>query len=595
MEENQFQINPLSKESDTFRQNQMRRVIWGLMAVAGIFVVFVLSWFLWNRSPAYSDKNIELAIEASEEIASGEKVNYVVKLYNRNSQSLEETRLVFFYPPDSLVIKDEKPVQSLTEEVKIGKVLPGEQSQYEFPAYLVGDRGETKRASAKLIFTPQEVRSSFEKEAEAITNIRSLDMALTLVAPPNAVSGQSISYILDYRNEAGEELSNLTVEFSYPDGFTPTRFNPAPVASNQRWEIKFIKPGEGNRIVVEGVIRGSERESKKVRVVLQRLADGITIDYQRSVSATVISTPLLGAEVMINNQAGPYTAKLGEVLDYKIKFTNNSEVDLTGLTIAVKLDGSMFDFGTMRTNGFFDAGAKTVIWNAASSPLLNRLAPGQYGEVDFAIGLKNSFPFSGLGAKDLVVKASVVAETLTIPPGFFGDVLTARAETATKIKSLPSFEQTAFYSSGGLEGSGPVPPKAGSKTVYTIIWRMSNTAGDIMKTKMKGVLPVGASWENRVKVSGQQALPTFKNSSREVIWDVGVLPAGTGSILPRYEAWFQVSITPSDSQVGTIPILINNFRLEGEDGTTREVLVLKGGNIDANSLEDQPNQGVVGE
>lgn len=595
MEENQFQISPLGKASRTFRPNQTRRVLWGLIAVAGIFVVLALIWFFWGRSPSYSDKNIELAIEASEEIASGERVNYIVKLYNRNPRSLEETRLVFFYPPDSVVIRDGKPIQFLTEEVKIGKVSSGKQSQYEFPAYLVGERGEAKRARAKLIFTPQGVSSSFEKEAETVINIRSLDMALTLVAPPNAVSGQSISYILDYRNEAGEDLSNLTVRFTYPDGFTPTQFNPAPASDPNIWEIKLVKPGEGNRIVVEGVIRGSERESKGVRVVLQRLADGATIDYQKSVTATVISTPLLGAEIMVNNQAGNYTAKLGDVLDYTIKFTNNSEVDLVGLTILVKLDGSMFDFGTMRTNGFFDAGAKTVMWNAASSSLLNRLAPEQSGAVNFTVSLKSGFPSSGLGAKDFVVKASVTAETLTIPPGFFGEALAARTEAITKIKSLPSFEQAAFYNSGGLEGSGPVPPKAGRKTVYTIIWRMSNTARDMVKISMKGVLPVGVSWENQARVNGQQALPTFKNSSRGVIWDVGVLPAGTGSATPRYEAWFQVSITPSESQVGTIPDLVSGLVLEGEDGATREAFVLRGKNADANGLEDRPNQGTVEE
>lgn len=598
MENNSFQVIPVEGVTPAYasRGRRMRGFIYGIMALAVIFAAGGLGWFLWSKEPSFTEKNLEFTIEAPSETTSGEKVEYAVKFTNHNPQALTAVRLVFFYPSEAVVIKDGQLSSFLTEEVKIDRIEPGGSGQYSFLAYVVGERGEVKKATARLIFTPTEVRSSFEKETAVATTIRAWEVALTLVAPPNAVSGQSTSYLLDYRNESSQELSNLKLKFTYPDDFTATRFNPSPAAGNNTWVIKQIKPGEGNRIVVDGLLKGSERESKAVTVALQREVEGAWINYERATSSTIISTPLLSTSLTVNDQAGSYIAQLGEQLNYQIKFTNNSEVDLTGLTISAKLEGTMFDLSNLRSNnGFFDAGSKTVTWNASSSPLLNRLAPGQYGVVDFTINLKNTFPTSGLGAKDLVAKVSVKAETATVPPGYFSDTLTAQAESVAKIKSLPGFEQWLQSSAGGLEGSGPLPPRVEQKTVYTVVWRMSNTSGDILKTVMKGVLPVGVEWADNARVSGQQALPSFKSSSREVIWDVGVLPSGTGSTAPKYEAFFQVAITPSAAQAGTTLPLIKNLTLEGEDGATRQVFVLQGRDLSTNDLADRPNQGTVEE
>lgn len=595
---NRFQIIPLEGNlaAPAPPGRGVRTAIYGMMALAVIFAVSGLVWFLWGGRSSFTEKNVQFSIETLGEIASGGKADYLVKFANKNPQALTDVRLVFFYPNDAVVIKDGKQMTStLTEETKIDRIESGGSGEYRFSAYLVGGRGEVKKATARLVFTPEAIRSSFEKEVDAATTINALDVALTLVAPPNAVSGQALSYLLDYRNESSQELTNLTLKFVFPDGFTPTGFNPSPALGNATWLIKQVKPGEGHRIVIDGLLKGAERENKSVAVILQREVEGTTIDYEKAASSTTISTPLLSTEISVNNQLSNYIAQLGEQLNYKIKFSNNSEVDLLGLTISAKLDGTMFDLGSLHTTGFFDAGARTVSWNASSSALLNRLAPEQYGVVDFSINLKNTFPTSGLGAKDLAAKVSVKAETFTIPPGYFSDSLTARAESITKIKSLPGFEQTAQYSAGGLEGRGPVPPRAGQKTVYTIMWRLSNTSGDILKTVMKGVLPAGINWEDSARVNGQQPLPSFKSASREIIWDVGTLPSGTGSTAPKYEAVFQISVMPSSAQVGTSPILIKNLTLEGEDGATRQLFILSGKDLSTNDLTDRLNQGTVEE
>lgn len=591
MEDNSFQVFPIGSEEKDLKIGKY--VFWLLIsAVVVIAILFV--WFFFISPGSFSDQGMSLSIEAPKEISSGDAVEYRVRYHNLNQQSLKEVRLVFSYPSGAVVIKDGQVKSSPTEEVSIGRLKAGQGGEVKFPVFLVGDKGTLKKAIARLIYSPDRVQSTFEKEAEAVTNITGLSVALTLVAPPNAVSGQVITYFLDYRNESSDNLGNLRAKFSYPDGFSFQQADPVPSSDQDNWEIKNIPSGQGQRLSISGILRGTEQENKAIAVVLQRKVGEIWVDYERASSSTIITTPPLAVKVTVNDSPN-YTASLGGDLNYQIKFNNNSAVNLLSLTISVKFDGSMFDFSNLKSNGFFESSTRTITWNAASSPLLNNLAPQQEGAVSFSLPLKSSFPTNGLGAKDFIVKVSVKAETPTVPPGFYFDHLIAQAELATKIKSLPSFEQAAFavYKKNDLTTSGPFPPKVGQKTVYVVHWLLANAANNILRTRARAVLPIGVNWENKTEVSGAQPQPTFNSSSREIVWDIGTLPAGTGSAFPKYETWFEISAIPSSQQASSALKLLSGVALGGEDSSTGQNFVLHLVDIDSNTLADFPYQGAV--
>ena len=561
------------------------------MILSGSIAVGGFVFFLFGRS-SYSTEKISFEIIGPAEISSGGKMVYKVEYANHNKQPIKNLKLSFFYPVDAIVVKENQISQFLTENVEIPSLESGEVGQTEFFAYLVGDKGDIKKARALLIFSSENMGSSFEKETTLATNVSSLDISLTLVAPPNVISGQNISYFLDYRNESQEDLRDLTLKFDYPDGFSVSNVSPAASVKTNVWELKSVKAGEGQRITISGVLRGFEKESKPIAVVLQRKVDGLFIDYEKASSNTVISTPPLSAKIAINSKSD-YVARLGDELDYQIKFANNSDIDLLGLTVTVKLEGAMFDFSSVITNGFFDSITKTITWNASVSPLLNKLASGQEGAVNFRVKLKNSFASGGLGAKDFVVKASARVETPTIPTGFDLEKLAAEFNLITKVSSLPVFEQQVFYNDEVYGNSGPFPPKAGKKTFYTVLWQLSNASNDFSKTRVKAVLPVGASWEDKTRVNGQQSLPVFKPGSREVIWDLGTLPFGIGGQFRTYQGWLQVSFTPSSNNVGQPVKLVQDAFLEGEDNFTGQVILVKVNDMTTSDLVDFPGQGSV--
>ncbi|MFZ3015565.1 MAG: hypothetical protein WA101_01360, partial [Minisyncoccia bacterium] len=53
--------------------------------------------------------------------------------------------------------------------------------------------------------------------------------------------------------------------------------------------------------------------------------------------------------------------------------------------------------------------------------------------------------------------------------------------------------------------------------------------------------------------------------TKEIVWNVGGIPRGTGITETGREVSFQVGFTPSLSQVATTPVLVNDAILTGHD------------------------------
>lgn len=421
MDRNSFEVTNLtSPNKPTFNLNLLLK--WLVVLALGVAAA-ALALFFFSRS-TFSPNNVDFKITAPEEASAGEKVNYKIEYANHNEKAIKDLQLTFFYPSDAVDIRDGKLVNLQTESLKLENAGPGEEKLRQFSAYLVGNKGDIKKARAVLSFYGEGMPSVFKKEATVATNISFLPVSLTLVAPPNAVSGQEVTYLLDYRNESEDDLADLRFKFDYPSGFSTT--------SKSIFDLNNLKAGKGDRLSISGTLRGSERENKNISVTLQRKIDSLYVDFEKSSAKTTIATSPLTVEVLVNDQTN-YSAQLGDNLEYQVKFTNNTDVDIFSLAVSAKLEGTMFDLNSIQTNGMVNNSTKTINWDGSTVNLLSHLAPRQTGAVYFRINLKSSFPSSGTGIRDSVVKVDAKAETSSVPPGFDLSKLSAESELITKI------------------------------------------------------------------------------------------------------------------------------------------------------------------
>lgn len=569
------------------------RILKYLVLLAFILLMVSISSF-WFGSPSFSARDVKLELEGPTQASAGDEVVYKLKYANATRSALHNLDFVFFYPGGSTVIRNGTVSDDLTDSFKVERLAPGQSGEKEFKAFLIGEKGNIKVAKIELSFKASNLTPSFDKSNSVSTTIVSAPISLTLVAPPSSVSGQGLTYMLDYRNESGADISDLILEFDYPDGFTPQEFAPQPDKGNNIWHSKILKNGHGSRISIKGFMGGREGENKVISVKLKRKIEDKYVDYQKASAVTVISSPILGAELMVNNSLA-YSAHLGDKLNYKITYRNNSNLNLSNMNLAVKLEGDMFDFSTLDTKGgFFDDSTKTILWNESTLPEFRNFGSQQIGQANFSIALKSFFSSTMPGVSHgRFVKVSLKWSTPNVPEGIDSEEIAVSSSLVTKIETQPTLNQFGYYNDPDFGSSGPLPPRVGEETTLTIRWQLTNPGNTINNAKVGAKLSLGVIWADAAKASTEPVVPVFNPNSSELTWNISALPYGVGLLTPKYEASFRVKVKPASSQKGKVLNLFENVQLTGTDDFTRQSVIINGKNITTNDLVDRPREGTV--
>lgn len=88
-----------------------------------------------------------------------------------------------------------------------------------------------------------------------------------------------------------------------------------------------------------------------------------------------------------------------------------------------------------------------------------------------------------------------------------------------KVNSSFQLSSRAVHYTGPFGNSGPMPPRVGQNTTYTILWSITNSSNDVSRAKVTAVLPLYVKW-------------TGVSSSGDVSFNYG-----TGKSLGTSAAW----------------------------------------------------------
>src|SRR3989344_8915246 len=269
-----FKVEPLQLES-RLKLPQFTPTLKIALAVGAVIILATVLFFVFGRS-TFAERNVILAIDHPSEIASGDQVTYRVRYQNDNRMALSRVRLTFYYPADAVPLKDGSIGTEISEIVDIGTIDVNRKGEKTFTALVVGSQGSIKSARVALSYNPDGLSTETQKTADAPVTIASMPIQLTAVAPPTVLKGQSLTYIVDYRNQSPQTFTNVRILVQYPEGFTPSVIMPRSTNASAKldhivsWDIPSIAQGEGARMTLQGTITGNERDSKTLFVTLQR-------------------------------------------------------------------------------------------------------------------------------------------------------------------------------------------------------------------------------------------------------------------------------------------------------------------------------------
>jgi hypothetical protein len=512
-----------------------------IIVIISLIVLGVGFWY-WQEG-RFSKELVKLEILAPDKIKLGQEIEYLVKFKNQGEINLEDAKLTFEYPSYSLLSQNQK----LRQEISLETIYPGQEKTISFKARLFGKEGEAKIAKTWLSYRPKNLKSFFESATTKTTIISSVPFTLDIDIPSKIVAGKEIHFYLNYFSNVDYPLANLRVLIEYPSDFEFQRAKPFSLEKNE-WQIPLLNKAEGGRIEIVGKFFGEIDQNKIIEAKAGIWQDNTFILLAKAVKGIAIISPRLFISQKINGKTD-YSAFPGDILHYEIFFKNIGEDPLTDLFLIIKLEGKAFNFQTLKSpGGIFKAGDNSIVFDGRTIPQLSFLDSKEEGRIEFWIELLDDWQIGGLADKNHFIKTIIFLSQ-------------AKEIFITKINSKIEISQKAFFEDQIFGNIGPHPPKENQTTTYTIIWQAKNYFNDLIDVKVKAKLAENV--ELTGEIFPEKAKLTFDSQSKEIVWDIGKTPTGTGIITPPFTLAFQVALTPESSQE-SYP-LISQAVITGQD------------------------------
>ena len=498
---------------------------------------------------AFSESGLVIKIDGPTDAASGKLLTFDISYANNNRAVLKDAVLRVTFP-ESLKPGENANFtsESLTSGVfKLGDI-PGKASgKIIFNGNVYSPKGTLIYLKTDLIYTPADFNSQFDANNQTGINVNSSPIDLEITGPQKISSGDAVDYQIKYTNTGKEDFDNIKIKIDYPDNFTYSRSDRLTLGGNNIWYIGRLAAGQSGQIVVSGKLEGNRDEVKNAKVYIGADDQGQFVSYNEEQTSTTIEAAPIEITQAVNG-SNNYIAKAGDLLRFQIIYRNADNIDLRNVVLSEKMDSPILDYSTLKlTKGSFDPNSKVITWNGVDYPTLKNLATGQRGEVDFSIMVKDVIPVEAANDKNFVISAIAKMDSQDIQTAISSNKIVSGNNMDIKLDSKLVLDMKGYYKDSAIANSGPIPPKVGTPTTYTIHWKVMDVSNDVTDAKVTASLPAGATMTG--KVSPDDGSLTYNSRNNSLVWDIGNLAAGTGVLNDPKEMAFQVQITPAPNQL----------------------------------------------
>jgi hypothetical protein len=548
----------------------MNKKIVFIILLALVIVGGIVYWIY--RESGFSKEILRLEILGPNTAKVGDEITYTVKYKNNGNFTLQNPKLVFYMPDNSLT-EDGKTI--ITQDLK--DIYPGDEEIVNIKTRLLGKEGDLKTAKASLSYTPQNLTAKYESDTTFTTKIDTVPITLDFDLPTKVEKGKDLQYAINYFSNIDYPLENLSLKVDPVSGFDFKSSDPSSL-DNAEWKLQTLNKAQGGRVSITGTVSGSTNQNLTFSAELGMWQNGNFIVIKQASQDVQVIQPLLFISQQVNG-SGSYVASPGEVLHYQIFFRNIGSTPFDNLFAVVKLDGQALDMSTIQAQGGqAQPNDNMIVFDQSQVPQLRHLDVQQQGEIDFNVKVKTDWNTAGSDSNNIVINDEVNISQIT-------------QKFSIKVNSGLVISQKGYYKSSDISNSGPIPPKSGKATTYTINWEIKNYFSDAKNVKVKATLPQNVSLTGKIMPPDESSNFSYDSASREIVWSAGDILAGTGVKGDPVTLSFQVSLTPSSSQKGSVAQLIGQVQISGENQFTNTTIVAQDLGVDTSLPDDFANSG----
>lgn len=545
-----------------------------LLIASCIFCIIALgigSYIFFNGGNLISANNIDISINGPVSVPSGEPVSFDINVTNKNNVDLELADLTVNFPDGTVQPGD--PSQELhTYQHLIGDLAAGASSKQTVTAIVYGEENLQKELNVTVTYKVKGSTSLFTKDFAYDLLVNSSPINLTITSFKEITSGQEFDVKADIKSNSKDVLKNVLLKATYPFGFTYMSASPAPLSDAGLWNIGDIPPGGERIVTIHGKLTGEDSDVRAFHFALgtqsSKDSRAIGTQFMTTEQDITLQKPFVSLTVNVDSDdgTGDHIGQFTQPEHVEVNWYNNLAVPVSNAEIHVKLSGNAYDKTKVQPgNAYFNSGNDEIVWNQQTNPELASLGAGDSGKVSFSITpTDKSTPGSPVANPNIVVSSSVSGnrtEESNVPTA-----LTATAARNIKISSSLALSGRIVRSTGPFANTGPIPPKAEQATTYTVVWTVDNGANPIGSGVVSAVLPTYVKWLGNISPSTEDV--AYDPHTGTVTWTIGAMTAYTANASRRREVDFQIALTPSVSQVGQSPTLVNQAKFTAVDNYT---------------------------
>jgi hypothetical protein len=539
-----------------------------------------------------SSDHIDVDIDGPSSVSAGDPIELRISIHNKNAVALKDANLLVEYPTGTRR-PDDVSQELRRDSADIGVIAEDGEVQETVRAVLYGQVGDVEKINLHLEYGVPNSNAVFTKDTVYEIKINKAPLTVSVDTIKEVSPGQQVSFKITLGANSTEPVENVLLNAEYPFGFTYTSSSVEPIKGDTTWQIGDLAEGSKREITINGTLYGQPDEERvfvfTVGVAGSKDSQSILVPFLTDKEEIAIRQPFLGLNLSLNGLAnqGALVTKVGQPISGTISWRNDTNDRIIDAEVKATISGGVVNpTAIVSQDGFYDSSTGTIVWSQRTDPLLDAISAGESGESAFSIGQKPLADVAGTVVNPTITIGLVMTGTRLSSSGE-AQYVESRQDKSIKVASNLMVSATGFHVGGPFENHGPLPPRVGDTTTYTIILNLSNSFNEVNGAVVTATLPPYLDWLGTVAPAG--ASVSYNPVSGQVRWSAGTVPAGTGfGTTPAAQVAFQVGFKPSLSQINQEPALLEALHASGSDTFTNLTLD-SDGQIITTRLDKDPN------
>jgi len=584
-----------------------RNILWWLLGIAVVFFIGAVGFFIYfftfgGGSQSASSANIDISVAGPAQITGGAPTELQISITNRNRTSLNLSQLILTYPDGTRSTTDlTTPLPEM--RIDLGSVAPGETKRGVVSAVFEGTQGTTQNVQVELDYRLPGSSAIFTASNNYTLNFASSPLSISTTGNAQTISGQPVTFTINVTSNTTAPVADTLLSVDYPFGFKFGSATPAPIgggatSTSALWQLGNLLPGQTSSIVVRGTLSGAPGDTRvfTIRAGTRPSVASSTISTVLASNpfSMQISSSFLGLQIATAGSTDKTVVVApGNSVTVTVNYQNNLSTEVQNAVIVARLGGNFeIDGSTVQSSdGFYRSTDTTMLWNKqTTNGKFAALAPGAKGSVAFTFMMPDASTLASIHNPYLTL--SINASGARTSESGVPQNLQSIAQQTIAIASDLQLSAQALYYASPYGSTGPMPPKSNQETTYAGVFIVRNTSNTIKNAVLTATLPSYVRWTGKRSPASENM--TFNQQTGTVTWNMGTIEPGVGiaSSTPR-ELAFELGFTPSTSQIGKQPALIQNITLTGTDAATGQQVTKKTPDVTTNLAQVQKSADTV--